>query len=232
MPIWYRQAAHIGTSVGACSHGWALTPVTSTARVPHCRGRRSYPPVVREATTGDDSVTWGEFVETRLLAEYRDAGVSLIRMRPAVERLREELQTPFPLASSRAWIGVEGRELIRRVQDAVDLDRRLALVVVRSGQGLLDWSRPAREFERSAEWEETPFGQQIRRMRPSADIAEVFLDPLMSFGEPTVRGVRTDIIAELVRTGETPDGIAETYELTRATVDAAVRYELGRTRAS
>ena len=37
------------------------------------RGGKDYPPIVREEATGVDIATWGEFVETRLLAEYRDA---------------------------------------------------------------------------------------------------------------------------------------------------------------
>ena len=48
------------------------------------RAGKRYPPVVRESSTGDEIATWGEFVETRLLSEYRDAGVPLLRMRPAV----------------------------------------------------------------------------------------------------------------------------------------------------
>ncbi len=61
------------------------------------RGGRHYEPVVRLASTGDELVTWGEFVETRLLAQYRDKGVPLIRMRPVISRLRQELGTPYPL---------------------------------------------------------------------------------------------------------------------------------------
>src|SRR5689334_19770081 len=38
------------------------------------RGGRHYEPVIRTETTGDTSATWGEFVETRLLAEYRGLG--------------------------------------------------------------------------------------------------------------------------------------------------------------
>lgn len=215
--------------MGQVDHVLGLSPGTSRRWIDgYTRGGKAYAPVIRDVTTGTESVTWGEFLETRLLAEYRDAGVALIRMRPAVERLRQELQTPYPLASSQFWIESDGRELVRRVQDEVSLDRRLSLVVVRSGQGLLDWSAEAQDFDNSAEWATTPNGQEIRRIRPSADISEVHLDPLVSFGEPTVRGVRTEIIAELVRAGESPMGIAETYELPRSTVDAAVRYELMR----
>ena len=96
------------------------------------RAGKSYPPVIRPEQTGDEIVKWGEFIEARLLAEYRDEGVPLARMRPAVEKLREELNARYPLASAKTWIAVEGRELVRKVQDDVGLDRRL-LIVVRMG---------------------------------------------------------------------------------------------------
>jgi uncharacterized protein (DUF433 family) len=197
------------------------------------RGGRVYSPVVREVSTGEEVVTWGEFVEARLLAEFRDAGVAMLRMRPAVERLREELNTRYPLASARTWLSSDGRELVRRIQDDVDLDRRLSLVVVRSGQEVLDWSEPARDFNASTEWEPSDGNQVIRRLRPVSDVQEVVLDPLVAFGEPTLRGrgVRTEVIAELVRAGDSTDSIAETYELGREQVEAAVRYELMRATA-
>jgi uncharacterized protein (DUF433 family) len=154
----------------------------------------------------------------------------MVRMRPAVQRLREELNTPYPLASAKTWLGAEGREIVWRIQDEVHLDRPLA-IVVRSGQGVLDWSREADDFRRSAEWAGEGRAAHVQALRPVADIAEVRIDPLRSFGEPVVRGVRTEIIAELVRAGDTPDMIAELYELPRPAVEAAVRYELLRGRS-
>jgi uncharacterized protein (DUF433 family) len=190
------------------------------------RAGKSYPPVVREQPSGEDIVTWGEFVETRLLSQYRDAGVPLVRMRPVIDALRDELQTPYPLASARTWLAPHGRELVRVAQEKVGLDRHLALVVMRTGQAVLDWSRPADEFRQSIGWTSDDADAQPRTVRPIADIAEVVIDPFRGFGEPVVRNVRTDVIGELVRAGDSPDMIAELYELPRATVDAAVRYEL------
>jgi uncharacterized protein (DUF433 family) len=211
---------------GQVDHILGLTPGTTRRWIDgYTRGNRSYEPVVRPESTGEESVTWGEFVETRLLAEYRDAGVPLIRMRPVVERLRDELNTRYPLASAKTWLAAEGRELIRRVQDETKLDRHL-YIVVRTGQGLLDWSPEADDFRRSAEWTDHALDAQIRALRPIADIADVLIDPLRSFGEPVVRGVRTEVIAELVRAGDTEDMIADLYELPRSVVEAAVRYEL------
>lgn len=75
----------------------------------YTRAGKRYPPVVREEPTGDEAVTWGEFVETRLLAEYRDAGVPIVRMRPAIDKLREALarRTRWPRQdlARRTWAG-------------------------------------------------------------------------------------------------------------------------------
>lgn len=190
------------------------------------RGGKEYPPVIREHSTGSDRVTWGEFVETRLPAEYRDAGVPLIRMRPAVERLREELGVPYPLASARTWLAAQGRELVRVIEEQVGLDSSLRLVVVRNDQRVLDWSRPADDFRTSLEWTGQGESAEPRLLRPMPDVPEVEVDPLRGFGEPVIRGVRTEVIAELIRAGDPPDMIAELYDLPRGMVDAAVRYEL------
>lgn len=192
------------------------------------RGGKTYPPVVRLKPTNDEIVTWGEFVETRLLSEYRDAGVPLVRMRPAVDALRELFHPLYPLAHARPFLDVGGRELVRRVQDDVALDRRLLIVVVRNDQIVL--SDEAHDFVRSAEFG----GGIVERVQPVAEIPEVVIDPLRQFGEPVVRdrGVRTDVIGEHMRAGEALKGIAELYELTVPQVEAAVRYELIRAAAA
>jgi len=192
------------------------------------RGGKQYEPFVRETSTGEEIVTWGEFVETRLLSEYRDAGVPLIRMRPAVLRLREILQTRYPLASAQTWLAVSGRELVLRVQEEVGLEHRLALVVVRTGQTI--WTAPAESFRRSIEWTGDDDDSQPRLIRPDRALSHVTIDPLRGFGEPVVRSVRTDTIGELFRAGESPQDIATSYDLEPALVEQAIRYEMRRVR--
>lgn len=192
----------------------------------YTRASKSYEPVVRESSTGVSIATWGEFVETRLLAEYRDAGVPLIRMRPVIAGLREELNTQYPLASARTWLRPHGRELVQEVQERVGLESRLALVVHRTGQTVPEWSDEAEGFRESLEWTDQSETAELVRIRPRSELREVVVDPLIGFGEPVVRGVRTEVIAELFGAGETTEMIAETYELKRSTVDEAVRFEL------
>jgi uncharacterized protein (DUF433 family) len=186
----------------------------------YVRGDRKYPPIVREETTGDELVTWGEYVEARLLAEYRGAGVPIIRMRPAVERLRKEFKQRYPLAHANPWLDIAGRELVMTVQQEVGLERPLFLVVVRNQQLML--SEPAKRFVRSVDFQ----SGIAERVYPMPDQKAVVIDPLRQFGQPVVRSVRTEIIAEQVRAGDPIDMIAEAYELTQSQVEAAIRYEL------
>ncbi|MCA1709064.1 MAG: hypothetical protein LC808_39620, partial [Actinobacteria bacterium] len=54
------------------------------------RHGREYEPIVREEPTDTTWVTWGEFIEARLLSEYRDLNeIKIIRMRRVVAALRE-----------------------------------------------------------------------------------------------------------------------------------------------
>jgi uncharacterized protein (DUF433 family) len=183
------------------------------------RGGVEYRPVLRTEATGVEIVTWGEMVEARLLAEFRNRRVSLQRLRPAVLRLRDEFG-PSPLAHARPLLEVAGRELVRRVQDQVGLDPGLLLVVVRSGQLLLDG--PAQRFTDSIDYDD----DVAVAVRPAAVTPGVRLDPQRAFGQPAVRGVRTEVLAQDYMAGESRESLAELYELTADQVDQALRYEM------
>lgn len=187
------------------------------------RGGRPYPPVVRPEHTGDEIVTWGEFVETRLLAEFRDAGVPMIHLRPTVMQLRKVFTTPYPLAYARPLLEQEGRDLIWNVQEEVGLDRKLRLVV-RSGQ--LTLTQPAENFMRAAD--HSGRDGSTARVRPIGGFRSVWVDPLRQFGEPAVRSVPTTVIAEQYRAGDGVPFIARAYDLTDDEVNDALRYELAR----
>lgn len=183
---------------------------------------------MRPEPTGSDLVTWGEFVETRLLSEYREAGAPVIRMRPAIEELRSRLGTLYPLATARPF--VSGRELVQEVQREVGLDRELHIVVIRSGQ--VELTPAARRFVQSVEFGRNDSEEVVERVHPLPDLRLVVMDPLRQFGEPVVRSVPTEVIAEQVRAGDPIEMIARLYELDQREVEAAVRYELLRAKAT
>lgn len=188
---------------------------------------RTYAPVIRTAATGDDDVTWGEFVEARLLAEFRRGGALMINMRRSVEELRSELGTKYPLAHASTLIQPEGRELVRRVQDRAQVPATYLLVVIRNNQ--LTLTHQTNTFVETVEFgSELTDDPVVERVYPRPDLKDVVFDPLRRSGLPVVagRGIPTDVLAEQVRAGDTIESLAEAYELTREQVNAAIRYEL------
>ncbi|WP_427890504.1 DUF433 domain-containing protein [Kribbella sp. GL6] len=191
------------------------------------RSGRFYDPVLRVEPTGGDVVTWGEMVEARLLAEFRSRDVPVQRLRPAIIRLRKEFGR-YPLAHARPFLDVDGRELVRIVQEQVGLERSLQLVVIRNGQLVL--AESAARFRTAVEY----VGDVVGRLKPDARTPDVLMDPSRSFGQPAVRNVRTDALAEDFRAGTTREELADLYDLSAGQVDEAIRFELiaGSERAS
>lgn len=184
-------------------------------------GREQYPPVLRSEPTGSGNVTWGEFVEASFLREYRKRR-SLQRLRPVIARLRAEFDVLYPLATCQPFIG-PGKDLTLRTQRDENLPDELAIVhEIVSGQLVLT-PVASRFMERVDFIEEPP--RWALRILPMGKDSPVVIDPEYSFGSPTVRGIRTEVIAELVEAGEDIDEVAEDFSLEAAEVRAAVAYE-------
>ena len=139
---------------------------------------RYFNPVLRPEPSGSDAVTWGEMVEARLLAEFRDRRVPVQRMRPALVKLRGEIGR-YPLAHAGPFLEVEGRELVQHVQEQVGLERVLRLVVARDRQFLL--TDGAKRFRSAVEYDQ---GRAVM-MRPDARTPDVVMDLRRSSGQPS-----------------------------------------------
>ncbi|MCH9729463.1 MAG: DUF433 domain-containing protein [Actinomycetia bacterium] len=185
----------------------------------YTRGGKFYDPVLREKPTGSDSVTWGEMVESRLLAGYRSRAVPVQRLRPAIEALRDEFGR-YPLAHARPFLDVNGRELVRVIQEQVRLERPLQLVVVRNGQLVL--AVPAEQFQSAVGYAD----DVVNQLKPDARTPAVVMDPRRAFGQPAIRGVKTESLAEDYRAGTSRDALADLYDLAPDQVDEAIRFEL------
>ncbi len=180
-----------------------------------------FPPLLRSDSTGDELATWGEFVEVDLVARYRRKGISVIHLRPMIERLREEVGGRYPLAQAEPL--VYGRELIWRIQGEEQIPKPLQ-IVMQLGDGQLVLAPLAEQFFESVEWE----GSIARRIMPDGPGSPVRIDPGFAFGRPTVRGIRTDRLAEAFRAGDSIELLARGYEVEEADVEAAIRHETNR----
>ncbi len=179
-----------------------------------------YPPVIRPKHTGDEIVTWGEFVELGYLREYRRKGVPLQRLRPVIDALRRELGTPYPLATAKPY--VYDKELVLELQEKAGLPQAIA-IVIRSGQEILMTPETNRFFKK-VEFDPGASGDALR-LRPAGEASPVVIDPLVRFGRPSVQGVATDRLWELHDAGESFEEIADGYDLDIESVRAAVAYE-------
>lgn len=187
------------------------------------RRGREYPPIVRESRLDNDFVRWGEFVETKLLAAYRDAGVAMLRMRPVVEGLRQRFQVRYPLATVRPYLDQDLR-VVYEVQQEARLEDSMRLVV-EAGSGQYVLAPDVRRFRRIAVFEDFDGDSVVARLRPLGERRQVVIDPVRRFGSPVVRSTPTDVLAELVRAGEPVEWVAEQYDLTLEQVLDALEYE-------
>lgn len=181
--------------------------------------QRGYPPVLRAEPTGERVLTWGEYVEAGYLRAYRRRRVPLQELRPFIDRLRHEFGVPYPLAHARPYVG-PGRKLVQEVEDALRIDAQLRMVVVSSGQRLL--GGPAEAFVERVEF--APDGPAMR-LFPAGMRSRVVIDPLLAGGAAAVRGIRTEVLRELVDRGESLAAVAEDFELESEELEHALAYE-------
>lgn len=179
-----------------------------------------YAPVIRVEPTGEDVVTWGEFVELGYLREYRRKGVPLQRLRPVIDELRREFNTPYPLATAKPY--VVGKELVLDLQEKNGIPPAIA-IVIRSGQQIL-LADDAQRFFKKVEFD-APEEGDVQRLRPAGTASPVVIDPLVRFGRPSVQGVATDRLWELYDAGESIEQIAGGYDMPTEEIRAAVAYE-------
>jgi uncharacterized protein (DUF433 family) len=187
---------------------------------------RWYEPVIRPEPTGDDSVTWAEFVEASLLREYRRR-VSLQQLRPLIDGLRQEFGVVHPLAHFEPIVDVSRRELLVELQRLHHIDEELYLARPtdpQHGVYQIQWTAPVESWLERVEFDEEGVA---RRMRPMGPGDPVIIDPGVTFGIPQVRGIRTETLAEAYATTRLGvDEMASEWDMDADEIEAALRWEL------
>ncbi len=181
---------------------------------------REHAPVIREKPTGKKIVTWAEFVESGLLAQYRRQSVPLDEVRQFIAILRDKTGVPYPLATARPW--VISQRLVIEAQEAAHLPAQywLYLYAPVGDQPVL--LPPARDFLDRVKFE----GDEAILWRPEGERSPVVIDPEQRFGRPSVGGISTAVLNEYADDGYSYQEIADEFDLTVREVEMAVAYEL------
>jgi uncharacterized protein (DUF433 family) len=170
-------------------------------------------------------VTWGEFLETRLMANYRDIDmVPIQQIRQVVGRLRELTGDKHPLTKWSTFIKPHGRQLLFEVQGPASETGSFRFTErLSDGQlALLPWVQEYVDAVVDSEVQE----DTIVAIRPDVVFPDIVCVATRRGGRPTIvgRNVLARTIAELVLAGERAGDVAEWYSITPEQVEQARAY--------
>ncbi|BBZ49209.1 DUF433 domain-containing protein [Mycobacterium heidelbergense] len=183
------------------------------------RAGKAYDPILRVKPHDTPWITWGEFVETRMLAEFRDVkNVPIPRLRAAIDELRRRFDTQYPLALMRPYLSVHERDLTIKDEESE------YEVVIRTGQQLLGDGRWLANLSTLGMDEN---GEAIIAEIPAdRDFPDIVINPMRYSGQPTFVGRRVSpvTIAGMANSGEPHEVLAAEYGLSLRQVDQAIAY--------
>lgn len=166
------------------------------------RGRRGY------------TVPFVGLAEAYMLRAFRKAGVSMTRIRPTVEKLRDGMGIEHALASER--LKTDGAEILWDLEGDGKENR---LVVVRNNQAV--FREVVAEHLKKIDYRD---GFAGRIVLPGHYGTDVIVDPRINFGQPTVTeyGVRVDDVLSRIRAGEALSDVVADYNLPSSAVASLI----------
>jgi uncharacterized protein (DUF433 family) len=180
------------------------------------RKGKLYLPVLRDENNADAEVKWGEFIEAVVLKTLRgDHRVELHDLRVLCHTLRHQENVPYPLAMRE--ILLNGRKLVYPLRLAE------ANVLIDDDGNILT-AEAINLFVSRVKWDgDQPISYQLKTSHP-----RVRVDPQLRFGAPQIDGVSTASVYELHQAGEPVNLIAETWNVPKDTIEAAIAFETDR----
>lgn len=174
---------------------------------------RARPPVTPKPAP-KEAVSFVDLIEVVVIGHLREKGFSLRRIRQINEYCQLALRAPRALVTER--FRTDGRDVFVMASKGYLLD-------VLHGAGMQAWDEVLDPFLDTLDYED----ELARRWWPRGKEEPVVVDPDYGFGLPVISGsgVRTEIIAERSRAGDTDEEIAHDFGVSPAQVRAALRFE-------
>jgi uncharacterized protein (DUF433 family) len=159
--------------------------------------------------------------EVLALSGFRQSGVSMQKVRRALDFVKREMRVEHPLATQR--ILTDGIELFWEYQER-HRDEVFLVNIVRSGQRA--FPEAVMRYLREIEWGRDSIAS---RWWPSGKprMGAVVVDPRRAFGSPVLAGtgIRTEDVFLRFSAGEPLADLANDFGLTLEQTEAAVRAE-------
>jgi uncharacterized protein (DUF433 family) len=184
-------------------------------------GKRLFSPVIPAAQKSPVMLSFVNLIEAHVLDAIRQVyGVQLPKVRAAMIFLRREFGSRHPLIEQK--IETDGRDLFIR---------SLGKLIAASDAGQLVMPELIEAYLKRIEWDERGIASRLypfTRKRQFDEPKVIVIDPRISFGRPVLAGtgVRTSIVAERYKAGESVEQLAEDYGRARLDIEEAIRCEL------
>jgi len=191
---------------------------TSTQNVAywHYRGGKRGP--VLPGRERGKPLSYLELVEIAFVATFRRLNVSLQRIRKAHEYLAQTFDFEYPFAQLR--LKTEGHHVLLELQQ-VEQDADLGNLILADTHGQVGWKKLV--GERFAEFDYEDGLALVWHL--AGRESPVKIDPRISFGAPTVRGIPTWAVKGRWVAGESIEDIEEDFGLEEHDIKAGLRFE-------
>jgi uncharacterized protein (DUF433 family) len=167
------------------------------------------------------SIPFIGLAEAYTLHAFRALGVPLQRIRPALERLREEVGLDHALASQKLY--TDGAEVLYEYGQESGDEAVASLVVVRQQQ-------PVFRDVVAGYLKKITYDQGYAQRLPLTGYtgADVYIDPRLSIGQPVFAtgGVRVADALDLFRAGEPMETVSQEYGVPLEDLEAVLRASL------
>lgn len=183
---------------------------------------RGQPPVLQGRPVGTSYASFLDLVDLLFVKQFLDYGVSLQKVRRALDEARGLLGTDH---FARQTFFTDGGSIFLRLQEGDAADRGDAILELMSG-GQWVIAPVIRELAQQIEFE-SPKGL-AKRWYPLGRSRPVVLDPMVAYGAPSIagRGVKTTNIHDLfVAEGESLASVRAWWGLSDDEIQAAVDFE-------
>lgn len=160
------------------------------------------------------ALSYLQLIEVAVVAAFRRKGVSLKKIRRAREYAAQMFEKEFPFAQMEFVRA--GRELLLELGDVLPGREKGAVVASQWGQRAWEELLPEFDYEND---------DLATRWFVRGKNHPVLIDPRISFGAPTVRGVPTWAIKGRREAGETINEIVDEFGLAPDEVHAALAFE-------
>ncbi len=174
----------------------------------------------------DGSLSFVNLVEAHTLAGFRECGVSMQKIRPAVHYLAQHLGIEHPLASEHFL--TDGAELFFRYMKTADEGEFIALLNVSQGNRVV-FDEVVERYLFRIDWAEDRYAE---RLWPAGRETGIVVDPHRGFGQPLLAraGVRVEDVADRISAGDSASVVASDFGLEPGEIEAVLQYgvQLGR----